>query len=55
LTDEELDRLVDFLNTLTDESFKPKVPVSLPSGMPAVHNDVARNGDITYDGAANDE
>lgn len=33
LTDYELDRLVDFLKTLTDESFKPKVPKVLPSGL----------------------
>jgi len=33
LTDTELDRLVDFLKTLTDESFKPKVPDILPSGI----------------------
>jgi len=33
LTDKELDRLVDFLKTLTDESFKPKVPEKLPSGL----------------------
>jgi cytochrome c peroxidase len=38
LTDDELDRLVDFLNTLTDESFKPRVPDELPSGMEPVHN-----------------
>ena len=38
LTDGELDRLVDFLNTLTDESFKPRVPDELPSGMEPVHN-----------------
>lgn len=31
LTDEELDRLVDFLLTLTDESFMPKRPDRLPS------------------------
>lgn len=31
LTDTELDRLVDFLNTLTDESFTPKVPEQIPS------------------------
>ncbi|WP_420321413.1 cytochrome-c peroxidase [Flagellimonas sp.] len=30
LTDYELDRLVDFLNTLTDESFMPKRPDVLP-------------------------
>lgn len=33
LTDTELDRLVDFLKTLTDESFKPKVPEVVPSGI----------------------
>jgi cytochrome c peroxidase len=39
LSDEELDRLVDFLKTLTDESFKPRVPALLPSGLQGVHND----------------
>lgn len=29
----ELDRLVDFLHTLTDESFKPKTPQTVPSGI----------------------
>ena len=33
LSDYELDRLVDFLKTLTDESFKPKTPKVLPSGL----------------------
>jgi len=33
LADDELDRLVDFLATLTDESFKPKVPDAVPSGL----------------------
>lgn len=33
LTDDELDRLVDFLGTLTDESFKPQVPDRVPSGL----------------------
>tara|TARA_R110002167_G_scaffold4504_6_gene21074 strand:+ start:3397 stop:4623 length:1227 start_codon:yes stop_codon:yes gene_type:complete len=33
ITDYELDRLVDFLKTLTDESFKPKTPEVLPSGL----------------------
>ncbi len=34
LTDYELDRLVDFLRTLTDESFMPEIPKILPSGKP---------------------
>jgi cytochrome c peroxidase len=33
LTDDELDRVVDFLATLTDERFKPHIPQSVPSGM----------------------
>jgi cytochrome c peroxidase len=33
LTDDELDRLVDFLGTLTDENFKPKIPERVPSGL----------------------
>jgi cytochrome c peroxidase len=44
LTDDELDRLVDFLNTLTDESFKPQQPASLPSGLQPVHNKAAPAG-----------
>jgi len=32
LTDEELDRLVDFLQALTDESFLPEIPARVPSG-----------------------
>lgn len=34
LTDNELDRLVDFLMTLTDQSFLPEIPVAVPSGLP---------------------
>lgn len=33
LSDYELDRLVDFLKTLTDETFTPKIPEVLPSGL----------------------
>jgi len=33
LTDDELDRLVDFLVTLSDESFKPQIPNAVPSGL----------------------
>jgi cytochrome c peroxidase len=33
LKDEEIDRIVDFLKTLTDESLKPQVPKVLPSGL----------------------
>ena len=41
LTDYEVDRLVDFLKTLTDESFKPQEPRQLPSGLQPVHNQTA--------------
>jgi len=33
LSDQEVDRLVDFLATLEDETFTPRVPESLPSGL----------------------
>ena len=33
LSDYELDRLVDFMKTLTDESFKPVIPKQFPSGI----------------------
>ncbi len=36
LTDNELDRLVDFLATLTDEAFKPAIPDRVPSGLPPI-------------------
>lgn len=38
LSEVELDRLVDFLKTLTDETFKPKIPTKLPSGIELVSN-----------------
>jgi len=33
LTDTEIERLVDFLGTLTDENFKPLIPAQVPSGL----------------------
>jgi cytochrome c peroxidase len=33
LTDYEMDRVVDFLRTLTDESFTPRTPDRVPSGL----------------------
>jgi cytochrome c peroxidase len=33
LTNNEMDRLVDFIKTLTDESFKPRTPEQVPSGI----------------------
>jgi cytochrome c peroxidase len=36
LTDTEIERLVDFLHTLTDEHFKPGIPGEVPSGLTPV-------------------
>lgn len=36
LQDHELDLIVDFLKTLTDESFKPTIPDKVPSGLTPV-------------------
>jgi len=33
LTDTEIDRIVDFLGTLTDETFLPQTPARVPSGL----------------------
>jgi cytochrome c peroxidase len=38
LTSDEMDRVVDFLGTLTDEAFKPRIPQRLPSGLPPIDN-----------------
>ena len=38
LTEDEVDRLVDFLGALTDESYLPAEPERLPSGLPAAHH-----------------
>jgi cytochrome c peroxidase len=37
LSNNELDRLVDFLAALTDESFRPTTPNGVPSGLPVPH------------------
>lgn len=39
LTEQELDQLVAFLGTLTDEQFRPAAPTRLPSGLPPVYLD----------------
>jgi cytochrome c peroxidase len=38
LTEFEVDLLVDFLQTLTDETFKPEIPRRVPSGLPPRDN-----------------
>lgn len=37
LQEQELDLIVTFLKTLTDESLMPEIPLRLPSGLPPVH------------------
>ena len=37
LTDHELDLIVAFMRTLTDETFVPEVPLTVPSGLPVAH------------------
>ena len=34
LSEYEIDRLVDFMHTLSDETFIPKTPTRVPSGLP---------------------
>jgi cytochrome c peroxidase len=36
LTDAEIDRIVDFLGALTDETFLPQTPARVPSGLTPV-------------------
>ena len=38
LTEYEVDRLVDFMQTLTDETFMPETPARVPSGLHPVDN-----------------
>lgn len=40
LTEYELDRLVDFLQTLTDETFKPAIPQRVPSGLTPIKHEI---------------
>ena len=39
LTDTELDRLVDFLHSLSDEQFMPTIPASVPSGLNPIQSE----------------
>ena len=43
LTDNELDRLVDFMKTLSDESLVPSTPTQLPSGLSFKHMENSNN------------
>lgn len=43
LQDKEIDLIVEFLQTLTDESLTPQLPGSLPSGLPVIDAVYAKN------------
>jgi cytochrome c peroxidase len=40
LTAAEIDRVVDFLGTLTDEAFLPATPARVPSGLTPIDNPI---------------
>lgn len=48
LTSDEIDRLIDFMKTLTDESFLPKVPDEVPSGLPINISKPSKELKLTY-------
>jgi len=43
LTDEEMDLIVDFLGTLTDESLTPVIPSRVPSGLVPIDNNYQKS------------
>ncbi|MDP5070125.1 MAG: c-type cytochrome, partial [Congregibacter sp.] len=45
LSDQELDRLVDFLGALTDETFTPQIPDRVPSGLAPIGVSPFNNSD----------
>ncbi|MBP6533845.1 MAG: cytochrome-c peroxidase [Arenimonas sp.] len=47
LSAREIDRLVDFLGALTDESFKPETPRILPSTIKTVNSNIKRTASST--------
>jgi cytochrome c peroxidase len=47
LTDDELDLIVDFLGTLTDESLTPQIPIRVPSGLPVIDNNYQQQNTLT--------
>jgi len=51
LSDREIDRIVDFLQALTDESFLPQVPARVPSGLAPLDGKMKRNASAAGPGA----
>jgi cytochrome c peroxidase len=48
LTEDELDRIVDFLLTLTDETFMPVTPNSVPSGLTPLNNPKDHSTELSH-------
>ncbi|MFT4997306.1 MAG: cytochrome c peroxidase [Flavobacteriales bacterium] len=48
LTEDELDRIVDFLLTLTDETFMPITPISVPSGLTPLNNPTDHPAELSH-------
>jgi cytochrome c peroxidase len=55
LADHEIDLIVAFLHTLTDETFKPRVPERVPSGLTPINHDAIGNAQLARTGSAGDE
>jgi len=49
LTDDELDLIVAFMKTLTDETLKPATPPRVPSGLTPINHSASANGLQTND------
>jgi cytochrome c peroxidase len=48
LTEDELDRIVDFLLTLTDETFMPVTPNKVPSGLTPLNNPKDHSTELSH-------
>tara|TARA_B110000977_G_scaffold201451_1_gene296102 strand:- start:588 stop:1832 length:1245 start_codon:yes stop_codon:yes gene_type:complete len=48
LTEDELDRIVDFLLTLTDEKFMPVTPNNVPSGLTPLNNPKDHSTELSH-------
>ncbi len=55
LADHEIDLIVAFLHTLTDETFTPKVPERVPSGLTPVNAKAVGNAQLARTGSAGDK
>ncbi len=49
LTETEIDHLVNFLEALSDQSFKPSIPTRLPSGLDPIQNSSPLKGTMIFE------